>query len=66
MCIRDRFYCGSAPLERVRQALAAAFATLPRDGIRDIAAAAPHPARQEVKRVEEAMDVTQGLSLIHI
>ena len=39
---------------------AAAFATLTRDGIRDIAAAAPHPARQEVKRVEEAMDVTQG------
>ena len=56
----ELFYCGSAPLERVRQALAAAFATLPRDGIRDIAAAAPHPARQEVKRVEEAMDVTQG------
>ena len=56
----ELFYCGSAPLERVRQALAAAFATLPRDGIRDIAAAAPHPARAEVKRVEEAMDVTQG------
>ena len=56
----ELFYCGSAPLERVRQALAAAFATLPRDGIRDIAAAAPHPARGEVKRVEEAMDVTQG------
>ena len=56
----ELFYCGSAPLERVRQALAAAFATLPRDGIRDIAAAEPHPARAEVKRVEEAMDVTQG------
>ena len=56
----ELFYCGSAPLERVRQALAAAFATLPRDGIRDIAVAEPHPARAEVKRVEEAMDVTQG------
>lgn len=56
----ELFYCGSAPLERVRQALAAAFATLPRDGIRDIPTSAPHPARAEVKRVEEAMDVTQG------
>lgn len=42
------------------EALAAAFATLPRDGIRDIAPSTPHPARTEVKRVEEAMDVTQG------
>ena len=37
-----------------------ATATLPRDGIRDIAPSTPHPARTEVKRVEEAMDVTQG------
>ena len=56
----ELFYCGSASLERVREALAAAFATLPRDGIRDIAPSTPHPARTEVKRVEEAMDVTQG------
>ena len=56
----ELFYCGSAPLERVESALSAALASLPRDGIRDIAAAAPHPARQELKRVEEAMDVTQG------
>ena len=33
----ELFYSGSATLERVREALAAAFATLPRDGIRDIA-----------------------------
>ena len=56
----ELFYCGSASLERVREALAAAFATLPRDGIRDIAPSTPHPARTEVKRVDEAMDVTQG------
>lgn len=53
-------YIGSAQLERVRQALANAFATLPRDGIRDIAAATPHPARTEVRTVMEEMDVTQG------
>ena len=41
-------------------ALSAALAPLPRDGIRDIAAGAPHPARTEVKYVEDAMDVTQG------
>ena len=56
----ELFYCGSAPLERVEAALSAALAPLPRDGIRDIAGGAPHPARSEVKRVEEAMDVTQG------
>ena len=56
----ELFYCGSAPLERVEAALSAALAPLPRDGIRDIATGAPHPARGEVKRVEEAMDVTQG------
>ena len=56
----ELFYCGSAPLERVEAALSAALAPLPRDGIRDIAVAEPHPARAEVKRVEEAMDVTQG------
>ena len=56
----ELFYCGSAPLERVEAALSAALAPLPRDGIRDIAPSAPHPARAEVKRVEEAMDVTQG------
>lgn len=56
----ELFYCGSAPIERVEDALAAALAPLPRDGIRDIAAGGPHPARAEVKYVEEAMDVTQG------
>ena len=53
-------YIGSAGLDRVRQALDAAFSTLPRDGVRDIAAAAPHPARAEVRTVTEELDVTQG------
>lgn len=53
-------YSGSAALERVEQALANAFATLPRDGIREIAAAKLHSPRQAVKVVVEAMDVTQG------
>lgn len=56
----ELIYIGSAPLDRVRQALAAAFSTLPRDGIRDIAPSAPHPARTEVRVVTEEMDVTQG------
>ena len=56
----ELIYIGSADLDRVRQALASAFATLPRDGIRDIAAAAPHPARSELRTVTEEKDVTQG------
>lgn len=56
----ELIYIGSADLDRVRQALASAFATLPRDGIRDIATAAPHPARSQVRTVTEEMDVTQG------
>ena len=56
----ELIYIGSAQLDRVRQALAAAFSTLPRDGIRDIAPSAPHPARTEVRVVTEEMDVTQG------
>ena len=35
-------YSGSADLERVEQALAAAFATLPREEVRVISTAAPH------------------------
>ena len=56
----ELFYCGSAPLERVQGALAAALAPLPREGVREIAAGEPHPARTDVKWVEESMDVTQG------
>ena len=41
-------YSGSADLERVKQALAAAFATLPREEVRVISTAAPHVCRESV------------------
>ena len=59
-CRLELFYCGSAKLKRVEQAMLAAFATLPREAVQGIPATAEHPARQEVKYVEEVMDVTQG------
>jgi len=59
-CRLELFYCGSAELKRVEQAMLAAFATLPREAVQGIPATAEHPARQEVKYVEEVMDVTQG------
>ena len=59
----ELYYCGSAPLERVEAALAAAFRDLPREetrtaaGVQSVGAhAAPGGPRLE----EEAMDVTQG------
>ena len=54
------FYSGSAPRERVEHAMLSALSALPRDKVRDIALFQPHPPRQEVLRVEEALDVTQG------
>ena len=56
----ELIYSGSAPQRRVEQALLSALAALPRDQVRDIALYRPHPARQEVLRVEESLDVTQG------
>lgn len=56
----ELFYSGSASQKRVEQALLSAFATLPRDTIRDVDAAQNHPAREEVRTVTEALDVTQG------
>ena len=53
-------YSGSAELDRVRQALAAAFATLPREEVRTIADAVPHVCRESVQTVEDEMEVTQG------
>ena len=44
----------------MEQALLAALSSLPRDQVREIALHHPHPARAEVLRVEEALDVTQG------
>ena len=56
----ELFYSGSATQKRVEQALLAAFSTLPRDMVREIAIPQEHMARGEVLRVEDAMDVTQG------
>lgn len=56
----ELFYSGSADRRRVEHALLSAFSTLPRENIRDIAHGADHPARQEVLRVTEELDVTQG------
>lgn len=57
----ELYYCGSAPVERVEEALLAALRELPqgkRSGlIRRTGLTAPH---REVKVVAEAMDVTQG------
>ena len=44
----------------MRQALAAAFATLPREEVRTIADAVPHVCRESVQTVEDEMEVTQG------
>lgn len=56
----ELFYSGSASLERVEQALRNAFAALPRENLQDLAPTYRHPARKEILRVDEAMDVTQG------
>ncbi len=56
----ELIYSGSAGRERVEHALRAAFATLPREAVQDIADTAPHPARQEVRTVVDTLDVTQG------
>lgn len=53
-------YSGSADCRRVEQALRSAFSTLPRETVREIAAAQDHPARAEVRTVVEELDVTQG------
>ena len=56
----ELFYSGSADLDRVERALQTAFSTLPRETIQEAAAARDHAPRQEVLRVTEALDVTQG------
>jgi len=56
----ELIYCGSAQPKRVEGALLRALASLPRDAVRDVAPYAPHRGRQEVLRVEEVLDVTQG------
>ena len=56
----ELIYSGSAPRERVEQALLSALSALPRDGIREADPGQPHVPRPEARRVEEALDVTQG------
>ena len=56
----ELFYCGSAPLERVENALRHALRDLPRGTLLTLPPVYPHPARDEVQRITEAMDVTQG------
>lgn len=56
----ELFYSGSADIRRVESALQSAFAALPRKTIRDRAPTYLHTAREEVRFVTDAMDVTQG------
>ena len=53
-------YCGSASIHRVQAALMHAFASLPREVIRETAVGQPHIARTEPLYLTESMDVTQG------
>ena len=56
----ELFYSGRADPERVRAALLDALSTLPRENVRGVVPAPMHLPRQEVRRVTEEMDVTQG------
>ncbi len=56
----ELFYSGSASQERVENALRAAFSTLPRENIRDVALTRRHKAPAQVRHVTEVKDVTQG------
>lgn len=56
----ELFYSGSASLQRVEQALLAAFSTLPREKMVETFAGKPHVGREEVQFITDEMDVTQG------
>jgi len=56
----ELFYCGAAPEKRVAGAFTRAFASLPRQGCLEPAAAERKCAREPVQIVEEEMDVSQG------
>lgn len=56
----ELFYCGSAEAERVETALLKALSTLPRMTVRSLPRSSHHMVREEVKRVTDVMDVTQG------
>lgn len=56
----ELFYCGSAELQRLEQALLSAFSTLPRAELIETVETMPHVPAAEAKYVTEEMDVTQG------
>lgn len=56
----ELFYCGSAPFERVEKAMRHALRDLPRGTLLTLPPVYPHVAREEVQRITERMDVTQG------
>lgn len=56
----ELFYCGSAELSRVEDALLNALSALPRQGVAPVPVTEHHRPRQETRVVREGMDVTQG------
>lgn len=56
----ELFYSGSASQQRVEGALLYAFSALPRENVQELSFPQEHLPRQDVLRIEEAMDVTQG------
>ena len=52
----ELFYCGSAEAERVEAALLKALSTLPRVVVRSLPRPSHHVAREEVRRVTDAME----------
>ena len=56
----ELFYCGSAELSRVEDALLNALSALPRQGVAPVPVTECHRPRQETRVVREGMDVTQG------
>ncbi|MEA4941543.1 MAG: pitrilysin family protein [Oscillibacter sp.] len=56
----ELFYCGSAEAERVESALLKALSDLPRAVVHALPRPSCHAVREEVRRVTDAMDVTQG------
>ena len=56
----ELFYCGSAALPRVEQALLEAFRGLPRSEAAQPFSVLPHAAPEKVRYVTEGLDVTQG------
>ena len=56
----ELFYCGSAPITRVEDALLEAFAALPRGAARDPQPPCRVDAPAQPRVIREAMDVTQG------